>query len=498
MPKTIALAICTILLLSFCVTAVPTAKADAKTLTVPDEYPSITYALSKAQDGDTIFVRNGMYNESALEISKSITIIGEDRNNTVLNLNPKPKIITGQFWLPPFTKPSSFSFTAYGPILSITGDNVTLTGFTIKSQIYSWSQISLNGNGTEIFNNQITGGFTGSGNNLQIINNAVSDSISFSGSNLTVAKNTLKDGVWCYGSYNVLFSNQVRNPYQASWMDDDMNGPWFSISVGSNALVVNNTVNAGGLALCGNGSIATQNTIRSSLWVNGSEQIILANNITRGGLLVTGNNNTFLANNVAGYSKNSVNYYNLHKVNVSEIQAMPYVLSLGRSYDFVTYRIIEQNYANNTFYYNNFNGTVVRIWDGVVGPNFWSGNRAGNNWSNYSGEDKDGDGLGDTPYVLEARDHNYNLTNNTEFVDEYPLMVPFNGTAGVLMPRWTPTYVAALVPTPSPSPSPTASDLNDQTGAVIIGLTFVMICTGLFLSIRKRLLLRKTHADLIS
>jgi hypothetical protein len=482
MPKPFALITCLIILLLFCAAAVSSVGAQTKKLTVPDEYPSISSAIAKAQDGDTIFVRNGIYNESALEINKSIKLIGEDKNDTVLNLSPKPKVLTGQFWLPPFTKPSSISITVYGPILSVTADNVTLAGFTFKSQIYQWSGIALDRNRTEIFSNQIIGGITGSGNNLQIINNTVSDSISLSGSNLTIAQNILANSVWCYGSYNVLFSNQVRNPYQASWMDDDMNGPWFSVSAGAYALVINNTVNAGGLALHGNESIAAQNTIRSSLWVNGSKQTIFSNNLTRGGLIVTGHDNTFLANNLAGYSKNSPNYYKLHKVNVSEIQALPYELSLGRDFDFVDFELSGQNYVNNTFYHNNFNGTVVRVWDGVVGPNFWGLNGEGNYWSNYSGTDKNGDGVGDTPYVLDVRDRNYNAVNVTGLLDPYPLMVPFNGTAGVFLPAWAPSFVVAMVPTPTPHPSTEVFPPNQAVyitatiGALaVIGATLLLI-----------------------
>ncbi len=34
-------------------------KADSKTITVPDDYPTIVDAISKAKEGDTIFVKNG-------------------------------------------------------------------------------------------------------------------------------------------------------------------------------------------------------------------------------------------------------------------------------------------------------------------------------------------------------------------------------------------------------------------------------------------------------
>ncbi|MGD0978403.1 MAG: NosD domain-containing protein [Candidatus Bathyarchaeia archaeon] len=69
---------------------------------------SIQAAINNATAGDTILVSAGMYNES-LQINKSISLIGEDTNRTIIN---------GQN--------SQF-------VISITADNVTVEGFTITS-----------------------------------------------------------------------------------------------------------------------------------------------------------------------------------------------------------------------------------------------------------------------------------------------------------------------------------------------------------------------------
>jgi len=63
-------------------------KAEARTLVVPDDYATISLAIENALDGDTVFVKKGTYQESTLEIRKTILLIGEDIDGTILNLDP--------------------------------------------------------------------------------------------------------------------------------------------------------------------------------------------------------------------------------------------------------------------------------------------------------------------------------------------------------------------------------------------------------------------------
>jgi len=82
--------------------------ANSSTLTVPDDYSTIQEAINNANPGDTIFVRKGIY-EGNIIIDKSIRLVGEDRENT---------IIDGK---------------AVGNAISIRASNVTVNGFTIKN-----------------------------------------------------------------------------------------------------------------------------------------------------------------------------------------------------------------------------------------------------------------------------------------------------------------------------------------------------------------------------
>jgi len=55
-------------------------------ITVPDDYPTIQEAINHANEGDTIFVRNGTYYENVV-VNKTISLIGEDRTTTIIDGN---------------------------------------------------------------------------------------------------------------------------------------------------------------------------------------------------------------------------------------------------------------------------------------------------------------------------------------------------------------------------------------------------------------------------
>jgi parallel beta-helix repeat protein len=69
---------------------------------------------------------------------------------------------------------------------------------------------------------------------------------------------------------------------------------------------------------------------------------------------------------------------------------------------------------NNVFCHNNFNNTL-QVWsDSSNSTNIWSLNGEGNYWSDYTGHDLNGSGIGDIPY-----------STDTEAGDSYPLMGAF-------------------------------------------------------------------------
>jgi len=75
----------------------------------------------------------------------------------------------------------------------------------------------------------------------------------------------------------------------------------------------------------------------------------------------------------------------------------------------------------NLIHHNNFVNNVVNAYD--VWPNIWDDNTSeGNYWSDYTGVDEDGDGIGDTPYNISGGDNK----------DRYPLMIPWDETPPVI------------------------------------------------------------------
>ena len=87
---------------------------------VPDEYPTIQAAIGNASAEDTIFVKKGIYYfglGSDIVINKSLTLIGEDANATIIN---------GQY--------ESYNFRPAGyNTISIEASNVLITGFTMTN-----------------------------------------------------------------------------------------------------------------------------------------------------------------------------------------------------------------------------------------------------------------------------------------------------------------------------------------------------------------------------
>jgi parallel beta-helix repeat protein len=198
--KKIALVLCIV----FClILALPSrfelsANADSTSITVsPPE--SIQAAINDATPGGSILVGAGMYNES-LQINKTISLIGEDRDTTIINGQ------NNQF------------------IVSITGGSVIIQGFTIEctSNLEPSSGIDISSSeGSMISNNVVENsqqGITLTSSNYNkisgnIITNAqqgiaLSNSIGNTLSDNVITANS-QGGILLYSSGDNLFAGNV-------------------------------------------------------------------------------------------------------------------------------------------------------------------------------------------------------------------------------------------------------------------------------------------------
>ncbi len=345
-------------------------KAQPATIIVPDDYPTIQAAINAAKDGDTVYVKSGVYQQvnyqigvPDIQINKSISLIGQDKETT---------IISDVYWFPyphPMPQPANH-------IIRINADNVTIEGFTFQyGSIGCW----VCGSGCLISGNKFISDEDGVA--LEADGNTVSNCF-FNGS-------TDCSIVIIGSSNNTVTSNVVQETVSAD------TGGIFLFSFASNNTIVGNEVNDCvdyGIIVgdfCTNNTVA-QNDITNNGWGKG---------LWNGGIVVANfaDSNEIVENNVSN------NKYGL-------------VQRLSSS--------------NNSIYHNSFIDNQVQVIDFDVNlgacVNFWDNGypSGGNYWSNYGGTDSyhgpyqnitGSDGIGDTQYVVDA--------NNT---DHYPLMQPGN------------------------------------------------------------------------
>jgi hypothetical protein len=288
----------------------------------------------------------------------------------------------------------------YSDAIRFEANDVKLSGFTIQSD---GGSISTSCNGTQITGNIINIALSGTGDFSQITGNTMK-SINLNGSNQTIMQNTITGTatflISCVGSNNNIALNNVTGTSDGIY------------AKGSHNIIQGNYITAkseisGGLEIEGDRNTIAKNSNVNFVSIEGESNIVFGNMISNN-LAVVGNNNVFFSNYLQG-------------------------LVLGN-------RV--QDASNNTFYHNNFDFVenealpagekTFTVWEGVKGDNFLDNGREGNFWSDYDGIDWNLDGIGDLPYVIDAKDtRNYHYMADFDvadvvLIDHHPLMAPFD------------------------------------------------------------------------
>jgi len=389
---------------------IQTIKAEPTTIIVPDDYPTIQGAVNAANSGDTVYVRAGTYYEH-VTIDKSISLIGEDKYNTIIDGNND------------------------GIVVTVTAHNVKITGFTAQNS-GSYSGIYVGSSGNNISCNIITDNRDGiylyssfnntiSGNNIVAnFDNGIRFYIS---SNNSIYENNItnneQDGMSLLGTADNLCRNNIisRNNIMAN------NDGSIRVRHSSNNVISENNITDIGWVgivlayssennISGNNVRGINNNYCGIQLYYSSYDIISGNNITNNGHgihLYFSSYNIISGNNITTNNQHGIN---LDNWSLHNIISGNNITTNGHGINFYIS-------SNNSIYHNNFvdNSEQVRsdsstnIWDNSYpsGGNYWSDYTDVDSFSGPSQNESGSDGIWDHPYII-----------NVDNEDRYPLVEP--------------------------------------------------------------------------
>jgi nitrous oxidase accessory protein len=323
------------------------ALSDSVTLTVPDGYQSIQEAVNSAQTGDTIYVKNGTYQENTI-INKTLNLVGENKEATIIDAD------------------------TIGPAVRVTQtDSVTISGFTMKNAPKGIGTQPLMAGGIEL---DAATHCTISGNIL--LDNGYGIVLWWTGSNSneirgnTISNNT--DGIELFSSYNNITENVITGNsfYGLAFVGGQNNTAWQN-DITSNYIGV----------------------VSGHAWYTYVFDSVISNN-TYGMWFYDSDCYCQISGNIVSYNKEACH--------------LEYGTSTVIWHNYFVYNYLELTCRNTDW----FNSTGV-----------WDNGSEGNFWTSYHGTDTNGDGIGDTAYIISEGN-----------IDHYPLMncpVPLPGPGDI-------------------------------------------------------------------
>lgn len=338
-------------------------------------YVTINSALEDAQQGDTILVKSGTYNEQ-LRIDKTVSLIGEGR-----------PIIDGG---------------GDGSIVIISSDDVRFQGFTVRhtgrQMHHEDSGIIIQGDHVVIEDNIVEDALFGiyfaEGNNGLALNNVV-----YGVEELDIAMRG--DGIRVWFSQHVrLEGNEVINSRDMLiWYADDItivnntihnNRYGLHFMYSSNAIITGNTFSynhVGTYLMYSQGLQMIDNTLAYNTGPSGyglalkdMDEVVVRNNAfigNRAGLYIDNSPSLY-----EGFNEFTDNYFAYNDFGVTTLPS------------------VDRNIFTSNVFLENLQQASTRGRGDLTG-NIWTQDGIGNYWSDYVGYDGDSDGFGDMPYRLE-------------------------------------------------------------------------------------------------
>ena len=384
-------------------------------ITVPDDFPTIQEAVNNANEDDTIFVRNGTYYENVV-VNKTISLVGEDMEATVIDAN----------------------YT--GTAVNVTANYVNVTGFTFQHGenpdpfdpvVKPWSGILIRKanythvSGNIIRQNGMWGVYVSRSNNCTVVNNTICENGWF-GVDLDFSECCLIDN-------NTVSGNGV-----------DAFGAMVAVAGGNNTLSNNLFV--------GNSE---------GIWISHERYDLIKNNIVRSdsqfNLYLWVSYDCLVLDNVFADCYTGIREgfggYNMICRNLITNN------NIGIRYE-TEFRV----WWYNSLYLNNFVNNTVQAMIPTTKNSTWDDGVKGNYWSDYTGIDLDGDGIGDAPYIVSG-----------DNLDNYPLMEPYSGLHDIGVAIRASKTVAGQGYNTTITLNVTARNHSEQTE--ICNLTFDMLGT---------------------
>ena len=307
------------------------------------------------------------------------------------------------------------------------GNSVSVNNITANNDdgIYLFSSNSNSVTGNNITNNGRDAIYLDSSSNNSIVGNTLTANIRhgvalvYSSYNSIIGNVFTNDGLGAWGSYGNIVEDNFVNGKPLVYLES-VSG--FTVENAGQVVLVN----------CDNILVENLNISSTStgidMW-NITNTRIAGNNITNNydtihlsycsNITIAGNN---ITNNTHGLVLrwSSSNIISENNITTNDEWGI-YLLDSSSNNSIVGNNITNNDRgiwletSNNKFYYNNFIGNIQQVYYSGY-ANVWDDGypSGGNYWSTYAGKDANGDGIGDTPYIM-------NVNNR----DRYPLMKPY-------------------------------------------------------------------------